>query len=97
MALSMFGRHKLRTTLLMFQRFKTVTTHQDAVEVDDIYPDGTDDVSVFYFHYHSNSSSSHLFNACDGLAAELSRSVEAKTRLSYPAVKDEQINLTDED
>ncbi|EXK76506.1 hypothetical protein FOQG_18752 [Fusarium oxysporum f. sp. raphani 54005] len=37
-------------------KFKTVTTHQDAVEVDDIYTDGTDDVSVFYFHYHSNSS-----------------------------------------
>ncbi|EWZ30380.1 hypothetical protein FOZG_15867 [Fusarium oxysporum Fo47] len=69
--------------------FKTVTTHQDAVEVDDIYTDGTDDVSVFYFHYHSNSSSSHFFNACDGLVAELSRSVEAETRLSYPAVKDE--------
>lgn len=81
----------------MFQRFKTVTTHQDAVEVDDIYTDGTDDVSVFYFHYHSNSSSIHFFNACDGLVAELSRSVEAETRLSYPAVKDEQINLTDED
>ncbi|KAJ4123982.1 hypothetical protein NW765_007028 [Fusarium oxysporum] len=77
--------------------FKTVTAHQDAVEVDDIYTDGMDDVSVFYFLYHSNSSSSHLFNACDGLAAELSRSVEAETRLSYPAVKDEQINLTDED
>ncbi|KAJ9414947.1 hypothetical protein QL093DRAFT_2121442 [Fusarium oxysporum] len=76
--------------------FKTVTTHQDAVEVDDIYTDGTDDVSVFYFHYHSNSSSIHFFNACDGLVAELSRSVEAETRLSYPAVKDEQINLTDE-
>ncbi|RYC93828.1 hypothetical protein BFJ63_vAg3466 [Fusarium oxysporum f. sp. narcissi] len=78
-------------------KFKTVTTHQDAVEVDDIYTDGTDDVSVFYFRYHSNSSSSHFFNACDGLVAELSRSVEAETRLSYPAVKDEQINLTDED
>ncbi|KAH7466984.1 Uncharacterized protein HZ326_12509 [Fusarium oxysporum f. sp. albedinis] len=78
-------------------KFKTVTAHQDAFEVDDIYTDGMDDVSVFYFHYHSNSSSSHLFNACDGLAAELSRSVEAETRLSYPAVKDEQINLTDED
>ncbi|RKL11627.1 hypothetical protein BFJ71_g110 [Fusarium oxysporum] len=78
-------------------KFKTVTAHQDAVEVDDIYTDGMDDVSVFYFLYHSNSSSSHLFNACDGLAAELSRSVKAETRLSYPAVKDEQINLTDED
>ncbi|EXL98080.1 hypothetical protein NOF04DRAFT_6490 [Fusarium oxysporum II5] len=78
-------------------KFKTVTTHQDAVKVDDIYTDGMDNISVFYFHYHSNSSSSHLFNACDGLTAELSRSVEAETRLSYPAVKDEQINLTDED
>ncbi|KAM0082421.1 hypothetical protein ACKRZS_005406 [Fusarium odoratissimum] len=78
-------------------KFKTVTTHQDAVKVDDIYTDGMDNISVFYFHYHSNSSSSHLFNACDGLAAELSRSVQAETRLSYPAVKDEQINLTDED
>lgn len=79
----------------MFQRFKAVTTHQDAAEVDDIYADGMDDVSVFYFQYHSKSSSSHFVNACDGLVAELSRSVE--TRLSYPAVKDEQINLTDED
>ncbi|SCO92216.1 uncharacterized protein FRV6_16344 [Fusarium oxysporum] len=78
-------------------KFKTVTTHQDAVEVDDIYTNGMDDVSVFYFHYHSNSSSSHFVNACDGLVAELSRSVEAETRLSYSAVKDEQINLTDED
>ncbi|KAI8402674.1 hypothetical protein FOFC_17990 [Fusarium oxysporum] len=33
--------------------FKTVTTHQDVVEVDDIYANGMDDVSVFYFHYHS--------------------------------------------
>jgi len=38
-----------------------------------------------------------FFNACDGIVAELSRSVEAETRLSYSAVKDEQINLTDED